>query len=105
MLKAQIWLKKKGGMSEEEFRDHWLNVHAPIARDGYERLRSYTVNIVTGAAGKGEPLFDGLAEMTWDDRDAFVEDMRSEAAARGNDDLANFTDGFGLVYVETHTVK
>jgi uncharacterized protein (TIGR02118 family) len=105
MLKAQIWLKKKDGLSEDAFRDYWLNTHAPIARDHYENLRSYTVHIVTGVAGKGEPLYDGVAEMTWDDRDGFVADMRSEAAGRGNEDLANFTSAYGLVYVETHTVK
>lgn len=105
MLKAQIWLQKKDGMSEDEFRDYWLNTHAAIARDGYENLRTYTVHLVTGVAGKGEPLYDGVAEMTWDDRDGFVADMRSEAASHGNEDLPNFTRAFGLVYVETHTVK
>lgn len=105
MLKAQVWLKKKDGMSEDAFRDHWLNVHAPIARDHYENLRTYTVHLVTGVAGKAERLYDGIAEMTWDDREAFVTDMRSEASARANDDLENFAESFGLVFVETHTVK
>ena len=105
MYRAQIWVKKKDGMSTEEFRDYWLSNHAPIARDGYENLRGYTVHLVTGAPGGAEPLFDGIAEMTWDDREAFVADMRSEAAARGNEDLDNFATGFGMVYVETHTVK
>lgn len=105
MFKAMIWLRKKDGMTVDEFREHWLGTHAPIARDGYEHLRSYTVNIVTGAAGGAEPPFDGTAELVWDDREGFVSDVRSEAGARGNDDLENFTAGFGLLYVETHTVK
>jgi uncharacterized protein (TIGR02118 family) len=105
MFVTQIWLKKKDGMPLDEFRDYWLKTHAPIARDGYENLRSYQVRIVTGAPGGAEPLYDGVAEMTWDDREGFVADMRSDAGGRGNDDLPNFTSGFGMVYVETHTVK
>ena len=105
MFKAQIWLKKKDGTSEEDFKQHWLEKHAPIAREGYEHLKGYVVNIATGAP-KGQTLpFDGIAELTWDDRDGFVADMKSEASAAGADDLATFTDGFGMVFVEQHVVK
>jgi len=105
VVTAHIWLKKKDGMSVDEFRDHWLNTHAPIARDGYQHLRSYVVSLVTGAPGGAEPLYDGVAELTWDDREGFVADMRSEASKRGNEDLASFTEAFGMAYVESHTVK
>jgi uncharacterized protein (TIGR02118 family) len=105
MLTLQFWARKKDGMSPDEFRDYWLNRHATIARDGYPNLRGYRVDIVTKGVGGGEPLYDGVAELTWDDRDGFVEDMRSEAAKRGTDDLPNFTSAWGMVYVESHTVK
>ena len=69
MFKVHIWMKRKDGMSEEEFRDYWLQKHAPIARDGYEHLRGYVVNVTTGAP-KGQPLFyDGVAELSWESRD------------------------------------
>jgi hypothetical protein len=60
---------------------------------------------VTGAPRGTEPLYDGVAELTWDDRDGFKADMATEAAARGNEDLGTFAESFGLVYVEKHTVK
>ena len=47
MFRVHIWLKKKAGMSDEEFRDYWLQKHAPIARDGYEHLGGYVVNVAT----------------------------------------------------------
>ena len=47
MLRVQIWLRKKDGMTTEEFTDHWLSTHAPIAGDGYENLKSYVVSLVT----------------------------------------------------------
>ena len=105
MFKAQIWMKKKNGMSTEDFQRYWLEKHAPIARDGYEHLQGYVVNAVTGAPKGTEPIFDGIAELRWDTRDDFVADMKSEASAAGAKDLETFTDGFGIVFVEQHVVK
>lgn len=105
MFRAHIWLRRKDGMSEDEFRAYWLERHAPIARDGYEHLTSYRVSLVTRVPQGQEAPYDGVAELTWDDRDGFKADMASEAAKRGNDDLANFTSAFGLLFVEDHTVK
>jgi uncharacterized protein (TIGR02118 family) len=105
MFKVHIWLKRKDGTSPEEFRDYWLERHAPIARDGYENLRGYMVSLVTGAPRGQEPLYDGVAELTWDSREDFAADMKSDAARAGNEDLQRFTDGFGLVFVEQHQVK
>ena len=105
MYQVHVWLKRSGTMSPEEFRDHWLTRHAPIARDGYEKLKGYTIDLVTGAPGDADPLYDGVATLTWDSRDDFKTDMRSEAAARGNADLETFTSGVGLLFVERHEVK
>jgi uncharacterized protein (TIGR02118 family) len=104
-VKVHIWLRKKAGMSDEEFRDYWLTTHAPIAAQGYEHLTGYTVNLVTRVPDGQERPYDGVAELSWDDRDGFKADMQSEVAARSTDDLKNFTDGFGLLYVEEHTAK
>ena len=105
MFTAHIWLKRKDGISDEDFRSYWLEKHSPISRDGYEHLKSYTVNLVVGAPKGTEPPFDGVAELTWDSRDDFVADMKSEAGAAGSEDLGNFTDGFGMYFVERVVVK
>jgi uncharacterized protein (TIGR02118 family) len=105
MYTVHIWLKKKDGMSADEFRDHWLERHAPIARDGYGHLRGYRVHLVTGSPRGQEALYDGVAELAWDTRDDFENDMRSDAARAATEDLERFTDGFGLLYVEERRVK
>jgi uncharacterized protein (TIGR02118 family) len=105
MFIAHIWLKKKDDMSVDEFRDYWLEKHAAITRDGYENLRGYKVSLVTGAPKGQEALYDGVAELTWDDRDGFSADMKSEPARAATEDLANFTSGFGLLFIEEHSVK
>lgn len=105
MTKVHIWLQKKKDMSTEEFRDYWLSKHGPIARDGYAHLEGYVVSLVTGAPEGQDVPYDGVAELSWEDRDGFRADMKSEAAARSTEDLANFTESFGLLFIEEHVVK
>jgi uncharacterized protein (TIGR02118 family) len=105
VVRVHIWLRRKDGMSPEEFREHWVNRHVPIARDGYEHLLGYTVHAVTRVPEGQEAPYDGVAVLTWGDRDAFREDMRGEAAKRGTDDLATFTSASGLLFVDEMIVK
>lgn len=105
MTKVLIWVRKKGGMSDDEFREYWLNKHAPISRDGYQYLKGYVVNLVSRVPEGQEKPFDGIAELSWDDRDGFKADMQSEAAARGTEDLKTFSDASGLVFIDQHVVK
>jgi len=105
VVKAHIWIRKKEGSSSEEFGRYWLENHAPIARDGYEHLKGYTVALVTRVPEGQDVPYDGVATLTWEDRDGFRADMASDAAKRGTEDLATFADAFGFVYVEETVVK
>src|SRR5437762_14304744 len=104
-MRVHIWLRRKAGMSPEEFRDHWLTKHAPIAGEGYEHLTGYVVNLVTRVPQGQVAPYDGVAELTWDDRDGFSADMKSDAAARATDDLAMLADRMGPLCVEQTVVK
>lgn len=105
MVRVHIWLRRKDGATLEDFRDYWMDTHAPIARDGYKHLRSYVVDLVTRVPEGQEAPYDGVAELTWDDRDGFKADMASDAATASTRDLANFTSAFGLLFVEQTAVK
>jgi uncharacterized protein (TIGR02118 family) len=105
MVHVHIWIRKKDGMTAEQFRDRWLNEHAPIARDGYEFLKSYTVNLVTRVPEGQEAPYDGVAELTWEDRDGFKADMQSDVAARSTEDLKEFADSFGLLFIDQESVR
>ncbi len=105
MVRVHIWLRKKEGMSADEFRDHWLNNHAPIARDGYEHLLGYVVDLVTRVPEGQEAPYDGVAELTWEDRDGMRADFATAASTRSTEDLGTFTDAFGLLFVEQIVVK
>jgi len=105
MVRVHIWLRKKEDMPAEEFRDYWLSKHAPIARDGYEQLRGYEVDLVTRVPEGQQAPYDGVAILTWDEREGFSADMKSAVAKQSTEDLANFTSGFGLLFVEHTVVK
>jgi uncharacterized protein (TIGR02118 family) len=105
MSRVHIWLRKKEGLSADEFRDYWLTKHAPIARDGYEHLQGYRVELVTRVPEGQQAPYDGVAVLTWGDREGFKADMASETAKQSTEDLANFTSAFGLLFVEEHIVK
>jgi uncharacterized protein (TIGR02118 family) len=105
MVRAHIWMRKKEGMEQEEFRVYLENTHAPIARDGYEHLKGYVIDAVTRIPQGQEAPYDAMAELTWEDREGFSADMKSEAAARGTEDLKNFTSAFGLLFVDQVIVK
>jgi uncharacterized protein (TIGR02118 family) len=105
MYQVHIWLRKKAEMSDDDFRQYWLNTHAPIARDGYAHLQGYTVHLVTRVPEGQERPYDGVAVLSWEDREGFKADMASETAKVSTKDLSNFTDGSGLLFIEEHLVK
>ena len=106
MVHVQIWVRKKELLSDEEFVEYWLDHHAPIARDGFEHLTGYSVTFVTRSPEGQERPYDGVADMTFDDRDGFRADMSGEANARATKDLETFASAFGLLFVgEPQKVK
>jgi uncharacterized protein (TIGR02118 family) len=105
VVRIHIWIRKKEGTTAEEFAEYWLGSHAPIARDGYEHLNGYVVNLVTRVPEGQTAPYDGVAELTWDDRDGFRADMGSEAAKRATEDLESFAESFGLLFIDQTVVK
>ena len=115
MLKLTFCLRRKPGLTLAAFQDYWLNKHGPLVHRlqpalgmvRYVQLHRRDDELGSGMAkvrGAPEP-YDGVAELWWEDREGFSADMKSEAAARGTEDLKNFTSAFGLLFVEQAIVK
>ena len=80
MLKMIFCVRKKEGISEEEFYDYWLNSHGPLVTSHATSMnikryvQSHTVDsdlghVISAARGMKTPGFDGIAEIWWDSRE------------------------------------
>lgn len=105
MLKLTYCLRRKSGMSWEEFSHYWREIHAPLVRERAEVLgirRYLQVRTVQNPAlherfqarngGSPEP-YDGIAELWYDEMPAGSRDEAARAAARELlEDERNFID-------------
>lgn len=107
MIRLVFVLRRKPGMSLEEFQQYWRSAHGPLVAKHSTTLdiRRYVqvhtlddaVNDqLAGARGKMEPPYDGVAELWWDNREALAASFSSAAGqAAGRElleDEARFID-------------
>ena len=86
MVKAVVLLKRNPSLSPEQFRKHYEEVHAPLAKRLFPFITKYVRNYVTTApfspAGK-EPKFDCITEEWFDNMEAFQTMMDIYASETG----------------------
>ena len=100
MMKAYA----KEGMSKDEFVNHWLTKHAPLAKKKFgDKLKKYVINIVMSADGE-EPGYQGTAELWFDNMTTVQTIMSSPAFEQVMADSANFTRKGTMVILEEHTI-
>lgn len=79
MVKMVFCVRRREGMSPEEFRAYWFDRHGPLVRQHAQTLRarryvqSHRIDspanaVVRKARGSAEP-YDGIAEIWWDSLD------------------------------------
>ena len=67
MVKLVVFFKRRAGMEVEPFQEYWRARHAEVARrlPGVRRyVQSHTL---PAGYRKGEPVYDGIAELWFDD--------------------------------------
>jgi uncharacterized protein (TIGR02118 family) len=69
MIKTIALIKRKPGMSMEDFARHYEEVHAPLALTHFPTFRKYVRNYVVAMPGTDEPDFDCITEFWFDDLD------------------------------------
>ena len=102
MVKVVYCVRRRSGMTLEEFQDRWLNVHGPLVRSLREQIPSMTRYVqshlvpgepseaVRAARGAGEP-YDGITEV-WLDTDTEGAEGAAEAGRRLFEDELEFID-------------
>lgn len=56
-------LRRKDGLSHEQFVDHWLHTHAPLALKHVLGIGRYVTNVVLEPVTPGAPVVDGIVEV------------------------------------------
>ena len=97
MVKAVSFFKRKAGMPVTEFQAYWRGSH-PAAVVRLPGVRRYVQSHTRPAGyGKGEPIYDGIAEL-------WFEDTRAMAALRGAKELAA-VEADEAVFIDRSTMR
>lgn len=96
MMKMVILLDRKEGWSHEEFREYWVEEHAPLVED-LPGVRKYVTSLPTDPERSDH---DGVAELYFDDEAALAEAFDSEAGRRLQADADEFAEMAGTLHVE-----
>jgi len=107
MVKALSFFKRRPGMSVERFQEYWRTRHPDVVvkLPGIRRyVQSHTL---LGGYKKGEPIYDGIAEIWFDDTAAMRALGGTPAYAAVQADEAEFIGRgtMGLIITEERVVK
>lgn len=89
MIKVIAVLYKRPDVSRQEFVRYWREVHAPMAQR-MEGIRRYVIDPTLEAFAMGEPPFDGVAELWFDDAAAARAAFASAVGVATTQDVAKF---------------
>jgi uncharacterized protein (TIGR02118 family) len=107
MVKALSFFKRKAGMPVDEFQAYW-RTHHPAAVTRLAGIRRYVQSHTLAAAyRKGEPVYDGIAEVWFDDTAAMHALRGTPAVTAVQADEARFIDHatMGLIITEEHVLE
>ncbi len=98
MIRLTFVLRRKPGMSRAEFQQYWREVHGPLvashatalAMHRYVQVHTLDDPIndqLAGARGGMEPVYDGVAEVWWTNREALAGTFGTEAGRAAAQEL------------------
>lgn len=107
MFKVAVLLKRRPGLSVEEFQEYWRTRHGPLVARCPEVRRYVQSHALLQGYRKGELLFDGVSEVWFDSAEAFDAFRKGPAAEERSSDAANFLDRTRTVWmpVDVYVIK
>jgi uncharacterized protein (TIGR02118 family) len=120
MIKFVYCVRRRNGMSPEDFRQYWLEKHGPFVRSFAQLLRarryvqSHTLDTPLNdharqPRGASEP-YDGITEIWWDKPEDLVAALSTPEGQEANrklaEDEARFVDlaRSAVFFTEEHTI-
>ncbi len=107
MVKMVAFFKRKPGMSIEDFQSYWRTTHADIVVKLLGIRRYVQSHTILSGYRKGEPIYDGMAELWFDNTDAMRAQAGTPEFAAVRADEPNFMDvaSQGSIITEEHVIK
>ncbi len=107
MVKTITFIKRKPGMSVEDFGQYWREKHARIVTKLPGLRRYVQCHTIPSGYRNGEPAYDGVAEVWFDSTDAMREGSRTAEYRAIRADEPNFIDltKIGFVITEERVQK
>ncbi|MGA2957859.1 MAG: EthD domain-containing protein [Thermodesulfobacteriota bacterium] len=104
MVKQIFLVKRKQGLSFEEFKKHYLEVHAPLIKKTFPEIRKYVINFAL-QRGK-ETLYDAVTEIYWDNIETIIRNAKSNTFNTAIvDDEKNFSQRLGHIILTEETIQ
>lgn len=104
MVKLIALLKRKPGMSLEQFRERWVYEHTKLSSQ-LQGLKGYRINIaIEQQPDDSEPLYDGTAELWWDSVEEMEASFATELGILAGDDADSFTIVRQHLYTEEFNI-
>jgi len=106
LVKLVCPVRRREGLTHEQFAEHWLERHVPLARRHHPGLVKYVTNVVDERLSEAAEPWDGIAELYFASMRDLAERMYgSEADERIiREDVARFI-GHGVAYRVTQWVQ
>ena len=112
MIKVIMVVKKKQGISREEFYKYWKNEHGPLVAKHIPHMKKYIQNHFIEIPGN-EYEGDGIIETWYDDIESFQKSMQFNQTARARDldlgedwaKIADMSEAPKMWVVEEHVIK
>jgi uncharacterized protein (TIGR02118 family) len=106
MVKLVEFVQRKPGMSIEAAQEYWRTVHGPLAAK-IPTMRRYVQCHTRLSAYRGgrQPVFDGVAQVWFDDTDAMRQSEKTPEYAAVRADEPNFADVDRLSFIITKEIQ
>ena len=107
MIKAITCIKRKTGMTVEDFQSYWRGDHAEVVKRLPNLRRYIQSHALPGGYRKGELVYDGIAEIWVDEVDVLRGMAGSDAYAAVQADEEVFIDrpSMALILTNEHVIK
>jgi uncharacterized protein (TIGR02118 family) len=104
MVKLIAFLKRKPGMTMEEFKQRWVYEHTKLSSQ-LPGLRGYRINIALPEQENDQPpVYDGTAELWWDSLEAMQASFASQIGKEAGADADLFADVRIHLYTEEYNI-